>query len=140
MRLSIDKSLPDGAKEIRHRVFVEEQGFQEEFDDVDGIAVHLVMYGGQEEPVATCRVFLDRDRQSYVLGRLAVIKEYRGRNLGSVMVKEAEKYVKKAGGTELSLHAQCRAAGFYRRLGYEEFGEVEEEQGCPHIWMRKALV
>ena len=35
---------------------------------------------------------------AYVLGRLAVIKEYRGKNLGSVIVKEAEQYIKKIGG------------------------------------------
>ena len=138
MRVSVYENLTDDAKDIRKRVFMDEQGFHDEYDDKDGISVHFVLYDN-ELPVATCRVFRDNEMDAYVLGRLAVIREYRGKSIGSVMIKEAEKYVKSKGGTDIILHAQCRASGFYAKSGFAEFGSVEDDEGCPHIWMRKIL-
>ena len=37
-------TLPEAAREIRTAVFMEEQGFREEFDELDGESVHLVLY------------------------------------------------------------------------------------------------
>ncbi|MDE6923961.1 MAG: GNAT family N-acetyltransferase [Acetatifactor sp.] len=139
MKTIVYEGIPDFAKEIRRKVFVEEQGFQDEFDEIDNAAAHIVMFDENDLPVATCRVFPDETTDSYILGRLAVIKEYRGKNTGSAVIKEAEQYVRKKNGKSISLHAQCRAADFYRKSGFTEFGDIEEEQGCPHIWMCKHL-
>lgn len=131
--------LPEEAKEIREKVFVEEQGFQEEFDSVDTEAAHIVVYLDKEQPAATCRVFWDGEMQSYVIGRLAVRREYRGMNLGAVAVEEAERYICEKGGCQIVLHAQCRVRAFYEKLGFAIYGEPDEEEGCPHIWMKKRL-
>lgn len=138
MNVLIYETLTNDAREIRKKVFMDEQGFQDEYDETDNAAVHFVMFDGAL-PIATCRVFFDAKMSAYALGRLAVIQEYRGRNIGSIMVKEAEKYVKLKGGRTIILHAQCRASGFYGKLGFTEFGSVENEEGCPHIWMRKSF-
>lgn len=134
-----EKSLPDSAKIIRQVVFEEEQGFIDEFDETDDIATHFVMFDEDETPIATCRVFWDAERNTYILGRLAVRKEYRHQNIGSLIMQEAEKYVYKIGGKSIALHAQCQAAGFYNKQGFEQFGNIDDEQGCPHMWMRKTL-
>lgn len=139
METFIYEGIPDCAKEVRQKVFMDEQGFQNEFDDIDDMAAHLVLFNEDKRPVATCRIFWDVKMDSYVLGRLAVIKEYRGRNLGSMMVRGAEQYVQKKGGKCMALHAQCQAAVFYGKLGFREFGEIEEDEGCPHVWMKKYL-
>lgn len=133
------EQFPDCAKEIREAVFVKEQGFRDEFDETDASAVHIVMFDDAGVPVGTCRVFWDAGRASYILGRLAVLKEHRGELLGSAIVREAERYVQKTGQTQLALHAQCTASAFYEKLGYAAFGEVEPEQGCPHVWMKKSV-
>ncbi len=137
MRVSVYESLPNDAKDIRKAVFINEQGFQNEFDEIDNEAAHIVLYDEEEVPVATCRVFWDSSMNAYVLGRLAVIEEYRGKSIGSIMLKEAEIYVKKKGGKTIILHAQCRAVEFYKKSGFIEFGKVENDEGCPHIWMKK---
>lgn len=139
MRISVYDSLPNDAKEIRKAVFVNEQGFQNEFDEIDNEAAHIVLYDEDEMPVATCRVFWNSGKNAYVLGRLAVLEEYRGKNIGSVMLEEAEIYVQKKEGKTLILHAQCRAVDFYKKSGFIEFGNVENDEGCPHIWMKKLL-
>lgn len=132
-------SFPNYAKEIREAVFIEEQGFESEFDEIDNTAVHFVLFDEDESPIATCRVFWNNQMSAYTLGRLAVIKEYRGRNIGSLIVKEVEKYVREIGGKCIVLHAQCQVRTFYNKLGYKEFGDIEDEQGCPHIWMGKLV-
>ena len=136
MKFLIYDSLPDDAKKIREEVFVKEQGFQNEFDEIDKKSVHIVLYD-ENTPVAVCRLYCENF--VYVLGRLAVIKNYRGKNIGSLMLEEAEKYVSEKGGNEIILHAQCRATGFYKKSGYSEYGEIDYDEYCPHIHMRKLL-
>lgn len=139
MRVELFHTIPQIATNIRKKVFIEEQGFRQEFDDIDLVAVHFVLFDDSERPIATCRVFKDSKKDTYILGRLAVTKECRRKHVGSLIVKKAEEYVKKFGGHELQLHAQCQITAFYHKIGYTEFGEIEDEQGCPHIWMRKML-
>ena len=139
MKCEIYKSIPDEVREIRTKVFIGEQGFENEFDSVDAEAVHFLMRNDNGIPVATCRVFWNNKMNSHVLGRLAVLKEHRGRGTGSQVVREALDYVKSAGGKTLMLHSQCRASSFYEKLGFSSFGEVELDEGCPHIWMKKEL-
>lgn len=130
--------LSDDAKRIRESVFMEEQGFKNEFDDIDDFAIHIVLYE-DKIPVATCRIFKEDDSQTYTLGRLAVMKPYRGKNIGTRMLKEAEKIVIQKNGNAIKLHAQCRVTDFYARVGYSSYGIIENDEGCPHIWMKKTL-
>lgn len=130
--------LSDDAKIIRKQVFMEEQGFKNEFDDIDNISFHIVMYD-ENRPVATCRVYEDIVKNEYILGRLSVVKEYRGMSLGAKMIGESERIVKEKGGTSIRLHAQCRVTSFYGQQGYEKYGVIEDDEGCPHIWMKKQL-
>ncbi len=133
-QIRIYDTLPPEALTVRITVFVEEQGFTDEVDDIDSIAAHPMMFNG-DEPIATCRVFPAAD--GYILGRLAVLKEYRGQSCGRAMLVAAEEYVRSVGGNSIALHAQCHAQAFYEKCGYTACSEVEDEQGCPHIWMKK---
>lgn len=139
MKIERFTPAPQQAIDVRIEVFVQEQGFRDEFDDVDAIAMHFVAFNEVERPIGTCRVFTSDDEQIYLLGRLAVVKEYRTKGLGSQIVEAAEDYVRSVGGKEIRLHAQCRVSGFYEKIGYTSYGEIEEEEGCPHIWMKKIL-
>lgn len=131
--------LPEEARKVRSEVFVKEQGFIDEFDEIDHISKHLVMYDEKLE-IATCRIYYNEDKQSYVIGRIAVIKDYRGKSIGAELLKEADEQIKKAGGRCAMLSAQERAAGFYEKQGYRKLGEAYLDEGCPHIWMMKELV
>ncbi len=137
MPIEMFHGVPDAALAVRIPVFVEEQGFVDEVDEIDGTATHFVLFSDDQRPLATCRVFAQDG--AYVLGRLCVLKEHRGKAYGSDLVAAAERYVQSVGGESLALHSQYHARGFYERLGYVAYGEVEDEQGCPHIWMKKRL-
>ncbi len=140
MQISCYSFLCDAARKIREAVFVVEQNFQMEFDEVDEVSHHLVMYTDQGEAIATCRIFKDASPETYILGRLAVLKAYRGLGIGSSLLAEAEILVRKLGGKLISLHSQCRAQAFYAQAGYLAYGEIEYDEGCPHIWMKKHLL
>ena len=136
MRTEIFNSLPEDARQIRIAVFMDEQGFAEEFDALDEICTHLVMYDGAL-PVACARIWQADD--SWHVGRLAVIKSHRNLRLGQAMLQAAEEYVCAQSGTCISLHAQCRAESFYRKCGYLPYGEIDYDEGVPHVHMRKNL-
>ena len=127
----------DGAKAIRVRVFMDEQGFCEEFDEIDNIATHLVAFDS-DTPIATCRVFKNTDGK-YQVGRLAVIPEYRGKGIGEKMLAASEDIVAAHGGDCVLLHSQCRAQGFYAKCGFVAYGEIDYDEDCPHVWMKKSV-
>ena len=94
MKVLIYESLPVHGAEIRKTVFMLEQGFQNEFDEIDDRAVHFVLFHENDIPAAACRVFWDAEMDSYILGRLAVLKQFRGQNIGAAIVEKAENYVR----------------------------------------------
>lgn len=138
IKTEITSPLPQCAKDIRQAVFIEEQGFINEFDDIDKQAWHLVVYN-DSIPISCCRFFKGNSDNEFIIGRLAVLKEYRGNQLGSLMMNEAEKYIKSLGGEKLSLSAQVRVRGFYEKLGYTAQGDTYLDEYCEHIHMVKAL-
>ena len=139
MEIKSYNALPPQARLIREEVFVKEQGFREEFDSIDKISTHIVITDG-DKPVAVGRFYCKnnpRGEKEYFIGRLAVMREYRGRGIGASVIKEAERLIKEQGGSCVLLHSQCRAAEFYEKQGYKKFGEIDYDEDCPHIWMRK---
>lgn len=137
LRPEVSDSLSDDEVRIRTDVFVEEQGFVVEFDDDDAISTHIVLYDG-DVPVAVCRIIPGEDGECHI-GRIAVVREYRGRGIGSAVVTEAENVARSMGFRESLLSAQVRAKGFYETLGYEAFGDEYLDEYCPHVMMRKRL-
>ena len=83
MEIKFYSTLPEEAAAVRTEVFVEEQGFINEMDDIDSYAEHIVAFDG-DKPVGTCRFFKDdKTENDYIAGRIAVRKEYRGRDIGT---------------------------------------------------------
>lgn len=130
--------LSQEAKEIRINVFVKEQGFEKEFDEVDDVAKHMVLFE-EGVPVATCRIFYSQERNCYLIGRIAVCKEYRGKKYGAKILQCAEQEIQKLGGKAVELSAQCRATEFYKKQGYMDLDDIHMEEYCPHTWMKKKL-
>ncbi|MDS0473604.1 GNAT family N-acetyltransferase [Natrinema sp. 1APR25-10V2] len=124
---------------VRHAVFVEEQGVDEEleYDDHDETAVHFVAYDG-EEPIGAARLREYEDGVGKV-ERVAVLEPRRSEGVGRALMATLEERAAALGFSTLKLHSQTRAAGFYRNLDYERRGEEFEEAGIPHVEMRKSV-
>lgn len=129
-------AIPAEAVQIREEVFMREQGFEQEFDETDDRAVHLVLYAG-EESAAVCRYYYCTEKSAYVIGRVAVRKQFRGQGMGAELLREAEKQIVSDGGTQAWLLAQLRAREFYEKQGYRAAGDVCFDEFCPHVWMKK---
>lgn len=128
--------LPGEAAAIRKEVFMDEQGFVSEFDATDDAAHHLVLFDG-DRAVATCRVYACDG--GFAVGRIAVVREYRGRHCGASLLHGAEELIKKLGGHKIIIHAQTRVQAFYEKLGYSLFGTADEDEGCPHVYLQKEV-
>ncbi|RBY77167.1 GNAT family N-acetyltransferase [Geodermatophilus sp. TF02-6] len=124
---------------LRTRVFVEEQRVPPEIEqDVhDARAVHVLARDGHGRVVATGRLLV-RDGRA-VVGRMAVDAAARGRGHGAAVLAELHRQAVLRGHTEVELHAQVAARGFYERAGYAAVGEEYEEAGIAHVTMRRAL-
>lgn len=131
-------TLPEEAVSIRKKVFCMEQGFQNEFDAIDQIAEHLILWDC-ETPVGTCRLYQKPQTHDYIIGRIAIVKEYRGKKMGSKILREAENRIDQRGGNCVFLHAQVRAKPFYQKQGYAALEDTDSVEGCPHIWMYKRI-
>lgn len=130
------KELNDDIISIRKTVFEKEQGFQNEFDEIDQNCSHIVLYD-REKPIAVCRFF--KENEMYHIGRVAIVKEYRGKHLGNHILHIAEDEIKKEGGRNITVSAQVRVKEFYAKNGYYEDGEIFFDEYCEHINMKKQI-
>ena len=90
---------------------------REEFDEHDGSESKYIVLLDDTYPIATCR-FYALDKQSVLLGRVVVLPEYRGKHLGSRVIREAEKWIAELGYREIIIDSRTVAVGFYEKLGY----------------------
>jgi predicted GNAT family N-acyltransferase len=129
------------AFEIRKEVFVKEQGvpLKDEFDQFDkliGLCEHILVHL-KEQPVGTGRIrFVDGAGK---LERICILEPYRKFGLGKIIIHELEKIAEEQGVSQVKLHGQTQAEGFYLKLGYQTSSDVFMEDGIPHIIMRKEL-
>lgn len=129
--------LPDDARFIRQEVFVDEQGFKEEFDSTDECCTHLVLYA-DNAPAAAGRLYKTGER-IYTLGRIAVRKQFRGMGLGAETMGLLEEKARGYGAERTAVSAQLRVREFYEKMGYKASGEVYLDEFCEHIHMEKEL-
>lgn len=126
----------DKVFDIRRQVFQIEQGVDAEleFDDLDKEAVHvLVTVGGKA--VACGRLLKESDTDCFRIGRVAVLKEERGRQYGDFVVRMLVDRAFQAGAKEIVLGSQLYAVDFYRKIGFVPFGEEYLDAGIKHIPM-----
>ena len=118
---------------IRQAVFVEEQGFHNEFDELDNTSTHCLITV-DHVPAATSRAY-EKEKGHWIIGRVAVLPQYRKQQLGKAAVEAISQYCITQGATLLELSAQAQAEGFYARLGFTPTGETHMDEFCPHVTM-----
>ncbi len=134
-------SSTDNLEEIQHirsEVFIKEQGVPKdlEFDGSDKYAISVLIYNNKI-PVATGRIILIDD--VYTLGRICVLKDYRNKNYGTIVINELTKKAKDLGASSVHLHAQTHVVPFYEKLGFSKYGQEYKEAGIKHINMMKDI-
>lgn len=123
---------------IRNTVFVKVQGVPRSVD-IDANEAY-VLYDDKGQATATVRLLPNIDLTQVTLQRMAVLDNYQGQGLGSILLKEAEDFAQEQGFKSISLHAQLRVLKFYLNNGYQEVGQIFEEAGIQHITVEKSLI
>ena len=137
--ITVSATLPAEARKLREDVFIHEQGFQNEFDEIDQSARHVICWEN-DRAVGTCRFFPAEETGTYYIGRMAVAKDHRHQQLGTLILEAAEAAIKKLGGKKIMLSAQVRAQNFYLRSGYTgDPEEVHMDEGEPDRWLYKKI-
>lgn len=119
---------------IRLRVFVGEQGVPREIelDDDDKRAAHFLAYL-DGRVVGTARLVIKGGEAK--IGRMAVLKSYRGQGAGNELLKRAVRLAHRRRVKKIFLHAQVPVIGFYEKRGFRCVGRVFMEAGIPHCKM-----
>lgn len=121
---------------VRQNVFVQEQNVPEEleWDEADERAYHVLATSADGKPIGTGRLKLDCH-----IGRMAVLSAWRGRGVGSMILRTLVDLAEKEGCEIVRLHAQTHALEFYARYGFSVVSDEFEEAGIPHRVMQLTL-
>jgi predicted GNAT family N-acyltransferase len=123
-------------RSIRDAVFGLEQKVHRtlDWDGKDSRCTHVLAIAPDGNPIGTGRMQPDGR-----IGRLAVLKPWRGRGVGRGMLEALVEEARALGLSEVHLHAQVHAMDFYRRCGFRKAGLEFMEAGIRHIHMTKTL-
>ncbi len=129
--------LPWQAMNLRVEVFVLEQGFLQEFDELDEKSLHLLGFE-DNKAVLTARMYKDDFGYAH-LGRIAVAKSVRQKKYGLKLLDEMERKAKELGFTRMELGGQWQAKIFYEKAGFCAYGEIFMDENTEHIMFYKDI-
>lgn len=123
-------------RRIRKLVFVREQGvpLELEWDDRDPRCEHALAYAKDGGAVGTGRLLPDGH-----IGRMAVLKEWRGKGVGALLLQALMEQARQRRHVSVRLNAQVHVVGFYRRYGFAVSGPEFIEAGIAHVPMQRDL-
>ena len=110
-------------KNIREKVFIQEQKVtpELEWDGMDEMALHFLVFK-DEEAIGCARAIVIKSQMQ--LGRMAVLKEYRGQGIGSTLIEKVIVTAKLKQLSSIHISAQCNAINFYVKFGFEVMGDT----------------
>jgi GNAT superfamily N-acetyltransferase len=85
-----------------------------------------------------CVLFTPRENGVIQLRQMAVLGSHRGRDIGTQLVRLAERISVERGFATVETRAWKSAEGFYRKLGYESLAHIFADEHT--LLMRKSLV
>lgn len=101
-----------------------------EWDGVDDAAQHLLALNSAGEPIGCARLPGDGS-----IGRMAVLKPWRGKGAGSALLRKAMLLYRQQGIRKLTLSAQLHAVSFYERAGFQVCSEPYLDANILHVDM-----
>jgi predicted GNAT family N-acyltransferase len=128
-----DKEKIKFSNKIRTKVFIEEQHVDPEIEyEFEEEGNYYLLYYN-EIPIATAR--WRKTDSGIKLERFAMFKEFRGKRIGSELLKEILKDVIPLG-KKIYLHSQVIAINYYKRAGFVAEGDNFWEANIEHVMMK----
>lgn len=124
-------------RSIRSQVFIEEQHVppELEWDEHDAGSIHLLARDGEGNAVGTARMLADGH-----IGRMAVLKPWRGQGVGSALLQTLVAIARRQGLQKVFLYAQTMAIGFYQQHQFRITSDEFMDAGIPHREMELNLM
>jgi len=133
LKIEIAKWIDDHTqlKNIREKVFIQEQKVtpQLEWDGMDEKAIHFLVFN-DKAAIGCARAIVIKDHMQ--LGRMAVLKEYRGQGIGGALIEKAMTIAKLNQLSAIYISAQCHAIDFYKKFGFEVTSDIYLDAEIPH--------
>ena len=120
-------------KKVREEVFIKEQHVpvELEWDGLDEAAQHLLALSAAGEPIGCARLTGDGS-----IGRMAVLRPWRGLGVGRALLAKAVSLYREQGMEGITLSAQVYAIPFYEKSGFKHCSEPYLDADILHIDMR----
>ncbi len=139
VRVATSDHEREDAYSVRRKVFVDEQGvpLSLELDYLDLTAAHFVVYS-EDTPIGAGRI---RETSEGIgkVERVSILKEYRGKHLGNLIMNALEEHAVATGMHKIILNAQSYAIPFYEKLGYVITSPEFLDADIPHRAMEKVF-
>lgn len=121
---------------VREAVFMEEQQVprEDEWDAFDAMSRHVVARDHAGNAIGTGRL-----TPQGIIGRMAVIKPWRGRNVGGAILQLLLEQARAMHYPAVEMHAQSYAVPFYQKFGFATYGDEFVECDIKHFHMRLEL-
>lgn len=118
--------------QVRTLVFMDEQQVSAdlEWDGLDAAALHLVALSDDNQAVGCARLLADGS-----IGRMAVLKTWRGKGIGSMLLDTAIRVHQRQAVPLIKLSAQMHAILFYQKAGFEVCSHPYLDANIMHVDM-----
>jgi len=119
-------------KTVREEVFIKEQyvPVELEWDGLDATAQHLLALSNTGVAIGCARLPGDGS-----IGRMAVLKPWRGSGVGSALLNKAVVLCRQQNIQNITLSAQVHAIPFYEKSGFEVCSEPYLDADILHVDM-----
>ncbi|MFW2372643.1 MAG: GNAT family N-acetyltransferase [Gammaproteobacteria bacterium] len=123
-------------RNIRLKVFVEEQQvpIELEWEGNDDDYHYVLALDNKNQAIATGRIGADGH-----IGRMAVLKPWRHKGVGSTMLEALLEYAQQQNIDRIFLNSQSSAIPFYEKQGFQIISEEFMDAGIPHKTMEKCI-
>jgi len=134
IRLTQNKSELNQVLKLREAVFIKGQNVHKdlEVDGLDNVAKHVMIFY-KNKLVGCARIrFIGKKAKAE---RMAILKSYRSKGLGSILMNYIAGYCKRRNVKEIMVNAQYYVKNFYIKAGFKPRGKTFTEAGIKHVEM-----
>ena len=126
------------AVRLREKILREPLGSTFTSQELEEEKNHFQIAGFMDDTIVATAVLVP-EGNVMKMQRVVVTETLRGLNIGSEMMSFCENFADEREYKLIYCHARNTAINFYIKNGYEEIGDYFDEDGIPHLKMRKKL-
>ena len=131
----------DELVQLRYKILLEPLGlkFLDSFRDKESNYLHIGCIEGLDDKLVGGLVLIPINDEDVRMMQVAVDTRYQGEGIGRELIRYAEKRAKDSGFSKIIMHAMLSVVNFYEKIGYNQEGDIFEENGITFAKMVKKL-